>query len=125
MLKDMEANLTLDSLVVDNYQDIVVKGEIMNKGSTPVNINLQIISSPSLSLKLRKVGGSEIPLLPPPIPKQENNISLLPGQKYLVVYQNFLNKNLLPGEYEISICYKCKEFEFHSKNVRFRFVLSK
>lgn len=122
----LELKLAIAPAVVRRPEELVARGTFTNTGSEPFRFSVVAVSAPALALSLRRVGGGEIRMAPPPVPhpheRPGDTIELAAGRSYEATYQGFLPQPLASGDYEICLRYRGGGSELRSDWMRFSSV---
>lgn len=113
----LELKLAVAPPLLHRPEELVARGTFTNTGSQPLRFSLVAVSAPALALAMRRIGGSDVRLAPPPVPYPQqrpgDSMMLAPGASHAVEYRNFLPQ-LAPGEYEICLRYRAGDMDLSS-----------
>lgn len=117
----METKKTVNQLTVEfsvitpriKYADeLEVRACFTNESKAKMRLKTLFLDLPVILLHVRKAGGEQVPLGPPPLPPPDDGVigrvDLATGQSLRYVYNGiniFSGKTLSPGLYEICIRY--------------------
>ncbi len=114
-LTGLRASLLIQPSVASRPEDFVTVGLLMNTSAETAAIELESLSSPSLALQLRAVGGETLPLPPPPVPSADHpRAQLAPGASLEIRFAGFLPSWAEPGSYAARLRYATDEGELYS-----------
>jgi hypothetical protein len=86
--------------------DLVAEGVVVNTGTSPLEIDLVELASPSLALEVLDGSGAPVRMPPPPTPGRPELIVLAPGMRRSVAFRAFLTPATPPGRYRIRLRYR-------------------
>jgi len=87
-------------------EDAAADGVVINTGAKPVEVDLVVLTSPSLALEIVDAHGTPLRMLPPPTPGRPDTIVLAPGSQRTIPFRAFLPPSTPPGAYRVRLRYE-------------------
>jgi len=81
------------------------EGVVVNDGDQPLEVDLVVLTSPSLALEIVDAKGAALPKLPPPTPGRPELAVLAPGERRVLPFPRFLPPRTPPGRYRVRLRY--------------------
>ena len=81
------------------------EGVLVNTGTEPVEVDLVVLTSPSLALEVVDERGAPVVMPPPPTPGRPDVTVLAPGERRAIPFRAFLPPSTPPGRYRVRLRY--------------------
>jgi hypothetical protein len=108
----LDLSLVSPAATISRAEEAAAEGVVVNAGSEPEEVDLVVISSPSLALEIVDERGTPLRMLPPPTPGRAETIVLAPGERRTIPFHGFLPPSVARGRYRVRLRYGAARSEW-------------